>query len=103
VLPRELELTQNYPNPFNPATTIPFAVPAAANGDGIAAPAVRLEIFNALGQRVRTLVDDERAAGFYRVNWDGRDGAGRDVASGLYLYRLAVGQRVQVARMTLLK
>ena len=111
MLPRELELSHNYPNPFNPSTTIPFTVPAGREEAGAALSwarsrvrsRVRLEIYNALGQRIRALVDDDRGAGFYRVRWDGRDGAGRDVASGLYLYRLQAGQQVQVARMMLIR
>ena len=104
VLPTELALSQNYPNPFNPTTTIPFTVPVPPGREAAAMPgAVRLEIFNALGQRVRTLVDDDREAGFYRVRWDGRDGSGHEVASGLYLYRLQARHEVQLARMMLVR
>ena len=79
-LPRHFELFQNYPNPFNPSTTIPYRLPAPAH--------VRLEVFNLLGQRVATLVDEEQQAGLHTAAWNGTDAAGRPVAAGLYLYRL---------------
>ncbi|HSH00813.1 MAG TPA: choice-of-anchor B family protein, partial [candidate division Zixibacteria bacterium] len=89
-LPNEFALSQNYPNPFNPTTRISFALPARS--------AVRLEIFNILGQRIVTLVDEERAAGRYTVDWDARD-----FASGVYLYRLSAGARSLSRKMILLK
>ncbi len=73
-------LGQNFPNPFNPATTIAFAL--ARPG-----PA-RLDVYDARGRLVRTLVDGPRPAGPQAVTWDGRDAAGRDAASGVYFYRL---------------
>ena len=79
-LPPAPALMQNYPNPFNSSTTIPFALPA--NGD------VRLEIFDILGQRIRTLVAQEMPAGLHHVSWDGTDASGRHVAGGLFFFRL---------------
>ena len=76
----EFALYPNYPNPFNPTTTIAYRVGRSGQ--------VALRIFNALGQEVRTLVDARQPAGRYEVVWDGRDGAGRGAASGLYFYRL---------------
>ena len=81
--PEAFVLQANYPNPFNPATTIRYQVAAAAP--------VRLEIFDVLGQRVRTLVAETQSAGFHRVVWDSRDDSGRAVAAGIYLYRLQAG------------
>ena len=73
-LPARLHLGQNYPNPFNPSTIIPYQLPAATQ--------VRLEVFNILGQRVATLVDGERPAGFHTATWNATDASGRGVASG---------------------
>ncbi|MYC72488.1 MAG: T9SS type A sorting domain-containing protein [Gemmatimonadetes bacterium] len=82
VLPQEVALGANYPNPFNPSTIIPYQLAATSQ--------VRLEVFNILGQRVATLVDDQQAAGAYRARWDGTDAAGGAAASGVYFYRLTV-------------
>ena len=93
-LPRRFELLQNYPNPFNPSTTIPYQLPAPAH--------VRLEVFNLLGQRLATLVDEERQAGLHTVTWNGTDAAGRPVAAGLYLYRIRGSGTGGTRRMVLL-
>ena len=68
-LPARMQLGQNYPNPFNPSTIIPYQLPAPAR--------VRLEVFNILGQRVATLVDGERPAGFHTATWNATDASGR--------------------------
>jgi hypothetical protein len=93
--PVAFELGQNYPNPFNPITTIRFSLPQSGR--------VVLEIFNLMGQRVRTLLDNTLAAGDHRVVWDGTDGSGHKVASGVYLYRLKSGDNIRTRKMTLLK
>ena len=80
VQPVRFNLGQSYPNPFNPSTIIPYELAEAAR--------VRLDVFNVVGQRVTTLVDDEQAAGSYTAQWDARDASGQGVASGVYLYRL---------------
>jgi len=98
-LPREFALRQNYPNPFNPSTTIPFAVPMVEGG---IAP-VSVEIFNALGQRVRTLLDDAVEPGYYRMLWDGRNGNGQTMGTGIYFYRVRIGEMVQARKMMLVK
>ena len=98
-IPEEFSLKQNFPNPFNPSTTIPFAVPFAG---GKLVPA-SVEIFNTLGQRVRLLVKGSLQPGYHRVDWDGRDGNGRNVGSGLYFYRVRVGKTAQVGKMTMIK
>jgi len=74
-------LRANYPNPFNPETTIPFSVPARLRS-------ARLEIYNALGQRVRTLMDGPVRGGEHQVSWDGLDEKGHPVPSGVYVTRL---------------
>ncbi|MBI4491022.1 MAG: T9SS type A sorting domain-containing protein [Deltaproteobacteria bacterium] len=93
--PKEFGLDQNYPNPFNPATQIAYRLPVDSN--------VRLAVYNILGQQIRTLMNGFTPAGAYTVTWDGKDEAGRQVASGMYLYRLDAGKFSSVKRMTLLK
>jgi hypothetical protein len=88
-------LNQNFPNPFNPATTIPFSVAQA--GD------VKLVVYNTLGQEVRTLVNNYKLAGEYSVKWDGRDNVGREVASGIYVYRMEAGGFSATHRMVFMK
>jgi hypothetical protein len=100
-VPRQFELFQNYPNPFNPKTTIQFKV-AAASGDGSSLP-VKLEVFNILGQSVKTLLDERRTPGSYRVEWDGTDVSGNRVSSGIYLYRLSSEKFSVTKKMLLLK
>lgn len=81
-LPREFALRQNYPNPFNPSTEIKYDLQEKGE--------VVLSISNIVGQKVRTLVEEEKEAGYYSVLWDGKDGLGNSVASGIYLYRIIV-------------
>jgi hypothetical protein len=94
-LPQKFELGQNTPNPFNPNTTIVFAVPRPAQ--------VRVEVFNVLGQKVKTLANEFSKAGYKRVEWDGTDESGSVVASGIYLYRLTSGDFSETKKMLLLK
>jgi hypothetical protein len=95
-VPSGYELGQNFPNPFNPATTISFGLPERGR--------VFLTVFNILGQEVVTLLDGiERGAGFTSAFWDGRDRFGELVPSGVYIYRLRVGQRVLQRKLTLLR
>ncbi|RMF58393.1 MAG: T9SS C-terminal target domain-containing protein, partial [Calditrichaeota bacterium] len=64
---------------------------------------VRIDVYNMLGQKVRTLVNKVQAAGNHSVTWDGRNDAGKTVTSGLYLYRIKAGSFVEVKKMLLLK
>jgi hypothetical protein len=89
--PDNYVLHQNYPNPFNPSTTIKFDLPEYQW--------VRLEIYNVLGQHVRTLVDSPMDAGTHEVTWD----AGQEVSSGVYFYSLQAGAFVDTKKMLLLK
>lgn len=93
-LPRTVHLEQNYPNPFNPATTIGFTLAAESP--------VTLAVFDVVGRRVRTLLSGVRQAGTHQVAWDGTDDGGRQVASGVYLYRLAAGGMAPLTRTMLL-
>ena len=94
-IPTNYALGPNVPNPFNPSTNIAYQLPEA--GD------VSMIIYNLLGQQVRTLVKGAQEAGFQSVVWDGRDDFGRQVASGVYIYRLQAGNFSQAHRMMLLK
>ena len=84
------ELSQNYPNPFNPQTMIRYGLPEDAQ--------VRLVVYNVAGQKIKTLVNEEQEAGYHECIWDGKD-----VASGIYFYRLQAGDFVQTRKMVLLK
>ncbi len=86
-------LLPNYPNPFNPGTTISYRIPSTAR--------VTITIFNVLGQRIRTLVNQVKTAGEYSVYWDGKDELGREVGSGLYYYTMKAG-KYQISRRMLL-
>ena len=79
-LPKKFELEQNYPNPFNPETSINYAIPQNAS--------VKLTIYNILGQKILTLVDEQKLSGVYSVSWNGKNDSGAQAASGLYFYRL---------------
>lgn len=92
--PEIFALEQNYPNPFNPTTTLRFQI--AERG------AATLKVYNLLGQVVRTLVDENLVPGSYELQWDGRDDAGRPLASGIYIYRLVAGERFHKARKMVL-
>ena len=88
-------LEQNFPNPFNPATTIRFRLPQ----DGF----VDLSVYDVAGQLLRSLERDHRQAGSYRVTWDGRDGSGNDVATGIYFSRLRTGSVDLLGKMLLVR
>jgi hypothetical protein len=81
VLPKEYALFQNYPNPFNPTTKVKYALPVESR--------VRAEMYNILGQRVKTLVSADQAAGYHVVEWNGANDAGSPLASGLYFLKLS--------------
>ena len=109
--PSTFILLQNYPNPFNPVTKIHYVVggrqtKAADSGrwtaDGSFTP-VTLKIYNILGQKVRTLVDEPKRAGSHEVIWDGRDDQGKDVASGIYFYQLTAGDYKKTKKMVLIR
>ena len=94
-IPSDFVLEPNYPNPFNPSTQITYGLPTSSF--------VSLEVYNILGQRVRTLVADVQDAGYITVNWDGLDSHGDLVPSGTYIYRLRTPTQVMSQKMLLLR
>jgi hypothetical protein len=90
VLVKEFSLYQNYPNPFNPSTTIQFAIPEESF--------IKLEIFNAIGEKISTLISETLLAGAYRYEWYA-DG----LPSGIYFYRLSTNKNVLTKKLLFLK
>tara|TARA_Y100000748_G_scaffold164867_1_gene137920 strand:+ start:7967 stop:11023 length:3057 start_codon:yes stop_codon:yes gene_type:complete len=95
ILPNKYILKQNYPNPFNPTTVIPFRIPETA--------AIQLTIYNLLGERVNTLVNDKLNPGTYKINWHGMSDAGHQMPAGLYFYELRSHNFRDTGKMLLLK
>lgn len=101
IRPTLFQLCQNYPNPFNSTTHIRYTIP---DRDREGRPhRTTLKVYNVLGQEVRTLVDGVERAGIHQVIWDGRDNRGREVSSGVYLYRLKMGHISQTRKLVLLR
>jgi hypothetical protein len=95
-IPTEFVLQQNYPNPFNPTTQIRYELPRAGH--------VSVIIYNSLGQEIRRLVDRAQPAGYHHVTWNGRDQRGKPAPSGIYHYRLQVGDEfVSTKKMLMAK
>ena len=94
-IPQQYELFQNYPNPFNLATRIHYSLPREDH--------VRILIYDLLGKKITTLIDERQQAGYYVITWDGRDNSGRLVSSGIYLYRLEAKCFTQVREMSFAK
>ncbi len=106
-----LDLSQNHPNPFNPVTSIQYSVssrqtqPADSRrrtADG-SFPHITLRIYNILGQKVKTLVDEPKAPRSYEVTWDGKDEKGNEVSSGIYFYTLSTENYQKTRKMILMK
>jgi hypothetical protein len=95
VIPKEFTLFPNYPNPFNPQTVIQYALPHDCE--------VQITIYNILGQKVRTLVNENQKAGYQRVEWNSKNDKGEEVASGIYFFRIKAGEFSDVRKMVLLK
>ena len=95
-IPDAFELDQNYPNPFNPSTSIRYKLSKAAD--------VELTVYNMVGQKVRTLVNGKQNSGNYTVQWNGKNGYGQQVASGIYIYHMTVdGRALKSRKMVLLR
>jgi flagellar hook assembly protein FlgD len=88
-------LRQNFPNPFNPSTAFRFAVPKTGH--------VTFAVYNMLGQKVRTLVDEIVETGTQAIVWDGKDSNGISMPSGTYIYRMIAGSFVESHKMFLVK
>ena len=94
-LPEKFALNQNYPNPFNSATVIRFALPQDSW--------VKVEVFNILGQKITTLVDEHLTAGYKETGWEGTDSKGNHVASGIYFFKINARNFTDIKKMVLLK
>ena len=99
-LPASISLEQNYPNPFNPSTTIHFSVPSSEF--------VTLKVYGLLGNEVATLVNEEKPAGSYEVKFSAKGGSASggnayNLSSGIYFYKLQIGNFVETKKMLLLK
>jgi hypothetical protein len=93
--PKSYRLFQNYPNPFNPSTTVAYQICETGR--------VRVRVINGRGEMVKMLVDGDREAGYYTVNWDGRRGDGLQAPSGVYFIRMQAGKYDEVQKVMLLK
>ncbi len=89
-IPDKVQLNDNYPNPFNPETVIRYGVPEQTE--------VQLNVYDVLGRKVQTLINEQKSPGRYEVNFDGSE-----LASGMYIYRLKVGANVLTKKMMLIK
>ncbi|MBI1939411.1 MAG: T9SS type A sorting domain-containing protein [Ignavibacteriales bacterium] len=95
LIPSSFSLEQNYPNPFNPSTIISYSIPTPTN--------VQIKIYDVLGREIRSLINEEKAAGKYNLAWDSRDNYGRKVSSGVYFYTITAGNFAQTRKMVLTK
>lgn len=93
--PAEFALAANYPNPFNPSTTIAYSLDNTQD--------VTVDVCDLLGHTIKTLVSGVQTAGVHTIQWDATDDSGQRVSSGVYLYRLTAGDRVETRKMMLLK
>ncbi len=103
-LPSEFSLEQNYPNPFNPKTKIKFTIPTSPlnpspyQGEGQRERLISLKVYDVLGNETATLVNEEKPAGSYEVEFDATE-----LTSGIYFYRLVAGSYIETRKMVLLK
>ncbi len=95
LVPAVTSLEGNYPNPFNPETTIKYGLNKGGK--------VRIDIYNLLGQKVKTLVNEDQSAGYHSVVWNGKDNNNRNVASGVYFYKMKSVGYNKTAKMILMK
>jgi hypothetical protein len=94
-LPFDYRLYENYPNPFNSSTEIRYSIRSRSH--------VMVSIYNLLGQKIRTLVDEEKPAGNYIITWNGTANNGDEVATGIYFYQIRTRDYVETRKMMLLK
>ncbi|MBN2008464.1 right-handed parallel beta-helix repeat-containing protein [candidate division KSB1 bacterium] len=98
-LPDAFTLDQNYPNPFNPETTIQYSIP----GTGVGKVNVRLQIFNIKGELIRTVINEQKSSGVYKVVWDGTSDNNSHVTSGVYIYKIHAGEFSSARKMIITK
>ena len=94
-LPTAFNLLQNYPNPFNPVTSINYQLASDAR--------VTLTVYDIMGQKIRTVVNEDQSAGFRSIVWNGKDNYNNPVSSGVYFYRLHAGNYIQTRKMILMR
>ena len=103
-IPQEIYLSQNYPNPFNPVTKIKFTIPTSPlnpspyQGEGQRERFITLKVYDVLGRKIITLVNEEKPAGEYEIEFNGYN-----LTSGIYFYRIQVGDYINTKKMVLLK
>jgi len=95
LIPKDYLLKEAYPNPFNSSTMIEFGLPVESR--------VKIEIYDILGRRCRSLIDSQMPAGYHQVQWNGKDEANQPVASGVYLVKMTAGDRRFTTRAVLVK
>jgi hypothetical protein len=88
--PVDFSLEQNYPNPFNPSTTIKYSIPRSSR--------VTIRVFDVLGNEIQTLVNEEKSAGTYELDWNAAN-----LTSGVYYYQMIAGNHISTRKMILLK
>ncbi len=101
--PKEFVLHQNYPNPFNPTTKIKFTIPVVETRHASSQHAVSLKVYDILGNEVATLVNENKPAGTYEVEFNSHSDEGQNLTSGIYFYRVKVGRFIQTKKMILMK
>jgi len=94
-IPLTYSVSQNYPNPFNPTTTIRYELPEYSH--------VSIIIYDLMGRRMTTLVNEPEEPGYKTIVWDGTDSFGKQVSAGVYLYQIRAGNYTRVRKMALLK
>lgn len=94
-LPESFSFSQNYPNPFNPNTTFSFSLPSAAQ--------VTLSVYNVLGQKVATVINQNYPSGRHSYDWNGMDDRGRALSSGVYFARFVAGGFASTKKMVVVK
>ncbi len=90
-----IKFIKNYPNPFNPVTTISFEIGEAGK--------TQVEVFNAKGQKVKTLINENLAIGSHSVDWKGNNSSNKRVSSGIYFYKITVNGQQKIKKMLMLK
>ena len=102
--PAEFELMQNYPNPFNPSTKIKFTIPQSVIANGVKqSQLVTINVYDILGNEIATLVNEEKPAGSYEVEFNSHSGKDQNLVSGVYFYKLQAGSFIQTKKMILIK